>query len=58
LNNINNSFIRSILTEFNTTNDSVKSDRETIRAEMWWQLARKFIFGDYIETKKDTSTSV
>src|SRR5699024_10136306 len=37
--------------DFNATKDVIE-DKETIRAEMWWELARKFIFEGFIEPKK------
>ncbi|HLR00472.1 MAG TPA: hypothetical protein VK102_08845 [Sphingobacterium sp.] len=37
--------------DFNTTKDAIE-DKETIRAEMWWELARKFIFEGFVEPKK------
>lgn len=36
----------------NTTNDVSKSDRESIRSEMWWELAGKSIFEESIEPKR------
>jgi len=38
-------------------NTQIKNDingvnKETIRAEMWWELANKYIFEDFIEPKK------
>ena|SRR5699024_1275325 len=51
-------FIRSRLPETitsivnNTTNDVKEQSKESIRSEMWWELARKYIFEGYIEPKK------
>ena|SRR5690625_231728 len=33
-------------------NNKTGLDKETIRAEMWWELANKYIFEDFIEPKK------
>ncbi|RYG71265.1 MerR family transcriptional regulator [Lentibacillus cibarius] len=35
-----------------TTTDVKGTDREAIRAEMWWELVRKNIFEDLLEVKK------
>ena len=35
-----------------TTNDVNEIDKEKIRAEMWWEIARKNIFEDFLEIKK------
>ena len=40
------------LPAMNTTEVAKEGDREAIRAEMWWEMARKFIFEGYIEPKK------
>ena len=51
-------FIQSRLPEnkisfpINTTNDVNGVNKEAIRAEMWWELANKYIFEDFIEPKK------
>lgn len=34
------------------TNDVMELNKEDIRAEMWWELARKNIFEDFMEIKK------
>jgi len=36
----------------NTTNGAKEQDKAAIRSEMWWELARKYIFEGYIEPKK------
>lgn len=50
-------FIRSRLPEdtpllSSQSDTNQQLDQEAIRAEMWWELARKFIFEGYIEPKK------
>ena len=52
-------FIRSrlpydvLIESTNATNDVNRvDDKEAIRNEMWWELARKYIFEGYIEPKK------
>jgi|SRR5699024_366618 len=43
----------SVYLSDNTTNDANRVDnKEAIRTEMWWELAKKFIFEGYIEPKK------
>lgn len=51
-------FIRSRLPDdviqapSHTTNDAKETDREAIRAEMWWELVGKNIFEDILYVKK------
>ncbi|HLR67916.1 MAG TPA: hypothetical protein VK105_12450 [Virgibacillus sp.] len=39
-------------TLINATNDVKEQNKESIRSEMWWELARKYNFEGYIEPKK------
>lgn len=45
-----NAFINARLPENLATNDANK--QEEIRADMWWELARKYIFEGFIEPKR------
>lgn len=51
-------FIRSRLPDTSTvdtannTDDAEETDRESIRAGMWWELARKHLFEGFIEPKR------
>lgn len=51
-------FIRSRLPESiastlsNATNDVKEQDKEAVRSDMWWELAQKNIFEDFLEVKK------
>src|SRR5699024_10101880 len=49
---IHNRLPNSVYLSVNTTNDVNEVNKEAIRTEMWWELAKKFIFEGYIEPKK------